>query len=73
MSQKSVTFDAPATQRESKVFAMIAGHGTFSNLRKITKTVEILLLRVFLGLICSVNVSIVFFNKYHLHSLCFEY
>ncbi|XP_065925413.1 dedicator of cytokinesis protein 9 isoform X3 [Magallana gigas] len=27
MSQKSVTFDAPATQRESKVFAMIAGHG----------------------------------------------
>ncbi|XP_061183678.1 dedicator of cytokinesis protein 9-like isoform X1 [Saccostrea echinata] len=27
MPQKSVTFDAPTTQRESKVFAMIAGHG----------------------------------------------
>lgn len=36
MSHKSVTFDAPTTQRESKVFAMIAGHGTFCNLRKIT-------------------------------------
>lgn len=28
MPQKSVTFDTPATQRESKVFALIAGHGT---------------------------------------------
>ncbi|XP_078311769.1 dedicator of cytokinesis protein 9-like isoform X17 [Crassostrea virginica] len=27
MTQKSVTFDAAATQRESKVFALIAGHG----------------------------------------------
>ncbi|XP_048744096.2 dedicator of cytokinesis protein 9-like isoform X7 [Ostrea edulis] len=27
MPQKSVTFDTPATQRESKVFALIAGHG----------------------------------------------
>lgn len=34
MSQKSVTFDAQTTQRESKVFAMIAGHGMVSDFRQ---------------------------------------